>query len=139
MMKNAAMIILMIGSTSTNMSTIIIIATVHLHAHPKGKRQKLTGLALFGIGFVNMIIPCPTVAITYKYALDSASAWKATFFFGVYAFATAVSVGGVFFAIYRVARILENLSQVWVETALMRRAGVVAIVFASYSLYPYMS
>jgi nickel/cobalt exporter len=112
---------------------------VHLHAHPKGKRQKLTGLALFGIGFVNMIIPCPTVAIMYKYALDSASAWNATFIFGVYAISTAVAVGGVIFAIYRVARILEKLSQDWVETALMRSAGFVTIIFASYSLYTQLS
>lgn len=113
-------------------------SNVHLHAHPKGKRQKLTGLALFGIGFVNMVIPCPTVAIMYKYALDSASAWKATFIFGVYAIGTAVAVAGVIYAIYRVARILEKLSQDWVETALMRSAGVVTIIFAGYSLYAHM-
>lgn len=102
---------------------------------PVGQRQKLTGLALFGIGFINMIIPCPTVAIMYKYALDAASAWKATTIFGVYALGTAVAVGGVIFAIYHVARLLEKLSQDWVESALMRSAGVITIIFAGYSLY----
>ena len=111
---------------------------VRLHAHPKDNRKKLTGLALFGIGFVNMIIPCPTVAIMYKYALASASAWKATFIFGVYAIGTAVAVGGVIYAIFHVARILEKLSQDWVETALMRGAGVVTILFASYSLFAHL-
>lgn len=110
----------------------------HRHAPRKGNRQKLTGLALFGIGFINMIIPCPTVAIMYKYALNSANASKATFIFGVYAFGTAVAVGGVIFAIFHVARILEKLSQDWVETALMRSAGVVTILFASYSLYAHL-
>jgi len=110
----------------------------HRHVPRKGNRQKLTGLALFGIGFINMIIPCPTVAIMYKYALNSASTSKATFIFGVYAFGTAVAVGGVIFAIFHVARILEKLSQDWVETALMRSAGVVTILFASYSLYAHL-
>jgi nickel/cobalt exporter len=110
----------------------------HLHAHPKGDRKKLTGLALFGIGFANMIIPCPTVAIMYKYALNSASAWKATIIFGVYAIATAVAVGGVIFIIFHVSRFLEKLSQDWVETGLMRGAGVVTILFAGYSLFTHL-
>lgn len=107
---------------------------VHLCAHPKSSRQKLTGLALFGIGFVNMIIPCPTVAIMYGYALDSGSAWKATTVFAVYALGTAVAVAAVIYAIYRVARLLEKLAQDRVENALMRGAGVVTILFAGYSL-----
>lgn len=94
-------------------------------------------MALFGIGFVNMIIPCPTVAIMYKYALASASAWKASVIFGVYAIATAVAVGGVIYAIFRVTKLLEKLSQDWVETALMRSAGVITILFAGYSLSTY--
>lgn len=112
---------------------------VHEHAHPKGKNQKLTGMALFGIGFVNMIIPCPTVAIMYKYALDSASAWKATVIFGVYAIGTAVAVGAVIYAIFRVTKLLEQLSQDWVETALMRSAGVITIVFAGYSMSTHLA
>ncbi len=113
----------------------------HLHHHPvEGvaaaiPRQKLTGLALFGIGFVNMIIPCPTVAIMYGYALDSGSALKATAIFAIYALTTAIAVGGVIYAIFRVARRLEKLSQDWVESALMRSAGVITIIFAGYSLY----
>ncbi|PLX83328.1 MAG: hypothetical protein C0617_12435 [Desulfuromonas sp.] len=112
---------------------------VHPHAHPKSSKQKLTGLALFGIGFVNMIIPCPTVAIMYGYAIDSGSAWKATTIFGIYAAGTAVAVGGVIFAIFHVARLLEKLSQDWVENALMRGAGVVTILFAGYSLLSHLS
>lgn len=110
----------------------------HSHVHPKNSKQKMTGLALFGVGFVNMIIPCPTVAIMYKYALDSASAWKATFIFGVYAISTAVAVSIVIYTIFHVTRILEKLSKDWVETALMRGAGVITIFFASYSLYTYL-
>lgn len=108
------------------------------HTRPQTERKKLTGLALFGIGFVNMIIPCPTVAIMYKYALASASAWKATLIFGVYAMSTAAAVGGVIYAIFHVTRFLEKLSQDWVESVLMRGAGVVTILFAGYSLFTYL-
>jgi nickel/cobalt transporter (NicO) family protein len=110
----------------------------HSHARPYARPgsagQELTGLALFGIGLVNMLIPCPTVAIMYGYALNSGSAWKATAIFGVYAAATAVAVGGVVYLIFHVARLLEKLSQDRVENALMRCAGVVTILFAGYSL-----
>ena len=112
--------------------------SVPLHARPQNDRKKLTGLALFGIGFVNMIIPCPTVAIMYKYALASTSAWKATLIFGVYAMSTAVAVGGVIYAIFHVSRLLERLAQDRVESMLMRGAGVVTILFAGYSLFTYL-
>ena len=74
----------------------------------------------------------------YKYALDSASAWKATVIFGVYAIGTAVAVGAVIYAIFHVKRLLEKLSQDWVEAALMRGAGVLTIIFAGYSLYAHL-
>lgn len=107
----------------------------HSASAPPGSKPKLTGLALFGIGFVNMIIPCPTVAIMYGYALDSGSALKATAIFAIYALTTAIAVGGVIYAIFRVARRLEKLSQDWVEGALMRSAGLITIIFAGFSLY----
>jgi len=113
---------------------------VHEHEHdhapapPKNRKHKLTGLALFGIGFVNMVIPCPTVAIMYGYALDSGSALNATMVFGIYALSTAAAVSGVIYAIFHVARLLDKLAQDWVETALMRTAGVITILFAAYSL-----
>lgn len=118
----------------------------HDHGHPHhhhgcqtgSTRQKLTGLALFGIGFVNMIIPCPTVAIMYGYALDSGSPAKATAIFGIYAIMTAVAVGGVIFAIYHVSRLLERLARDSVEAALMRGAGLVTMLFAFYSLYTHL-
>jgi nickel/cobalt exporter len=112
----------------------------HLHHRtPPGRtKAKLTGLALFGIGFVNMIIPCPTVAIMYGYALDSGSSWKATAIFGIYAGGTAAAVGCVVFAIYHVARLLEKLSRNSVESALMRSAGLVTVLFAAYSLFTHL-
>lgn len=108
------------------------------HLKPATKRQKMAGAALFGVGFVNMIIPCPTVAIMYGYALDSGSALKATTVFGIYALATAVAVAAVIYAIFHVARLLKTLSQDWVENALMRGAGAITIIFAGYSLLTHL-
>ena len=101
---------------------------------PQRNRLRLTGEARFAIGFVNMIIPCPTAAIMVGYTLDSGNPWQASAIFGVYAAGTALAVATVIFAIYRVARLLERLSQDWVETALMRFAGAVTMAFAGYSL-----
>ncbi len=98
------------------------------------RRHKVTGWALLGIGFVNMVIPCPTVAIMYGYALDSGHYLKSTAVFAVYAFGTAVAVGGVIYAIHKVTRLLKTFSQDWVESAVMRTAGVLTIVFAVYTL-----
>ncbi|PLX80448.1 MAG: hypothetical protein C0616_08405, partial [Desulfuromonas sp.] len=116
----------------------------HEHAHPHvhetagtglvTRKKKLTGATLLGIGFVNMIIPCPTVAIMYTYALDSGSVVKSTAVFAIYALGTAVAVAGVIYAIYRVTRLLKTLAQEWVEALVMRVAGLITILFAGYSL-----
>jgi nickel/cobalt exporter len=106
----------------------------HSDDTPRKSGIKLTGLALFFIGFVNMIIPCPTAAIMIGYTLNSGSAWKATAIFGIYAAGTALTVAGVIFAIYRVTQLLEKLSRHSIETALTRFAGVVTLIFAAYSL-----
>lgn len=112
----------------------------HHHGHHHhGHRRRLTGMALFGIGFGNMIVPCPTVALMYKYALDSASPLKATLVFAVYALGTALAVSAAIYAIFHAARLLEKLARDSVETALMRGAGVVTILFAGYSLYGTLS
>lgn len=90
--------------------------------------------AMFLIGFINMIIPCPTVAIMYKYAMDSASYTKATAIFGVYAVATAIAVGGVIFAIYKTTNALYALQKEWIESVIMRTAGLVTLIFGIWTL-----
>ena len=96
-------------------------------------------MALFGVGFVNMIIPCPTVAIMYGYALDSGSITKATLVFTAYALTTALAVAAVIYAIFKVTTLLHKLNQHWVENAIMRTAGVITLVFSTYSLTPYIA
>ncbi len=107
--------------------------------HHHTKKEHATAVALFGVGFVNMIIPCPTVAIMYGYALDSGSITKATLVFAAYALTTAIAVAAVIYAIFKVTSLLHKLNQHWVENAIMRTAGVITLVFSTYSLAPHIA
>lgn len=105
------------------------------------KIKKLTAnpnwlpLALFGIGFVNMIIPCPTAAVMYGYALNAGSTLTATLVFGTYAVSTAIAVGGVIFLIYKANSMAKSLQKDWVEPLVMRLSGGVIVIFSAYGLY----
>lgn len=115
----------------------------HAHHHLSGLAKKMSGffhgrskvLALFTIGFVNMIVPCPTLAVMYSYAINSKNAMYSGFVFAAYALTTAIAVGGVIFAIYKVSSLARSLSQSWIETAVMRTIGILTVVFGAYSLY----
>lgn len=100
-----------------------------------GKKGAATFFGLFSIGFVNMIVPCPTVAIMYSYAIESGSWIKSTIVFGAYALTTAIAVGGVIYALRRTANLIKRLEKPWLEDAIMRTAGMLTIGFGAYSLY----
>ncbi|WP_415719397.1 sulfite exporter TauE/SafE family protein [Maridesulfovibrio sp.] len=102
-------------------------------SHGKSALRSVTVWGLFSIGFVNMIVPCPTVAIMYKYALDSGSVFKGTAVFGSYALGTGTALAAVIYAIYRAAAFVRTLEQHWVEPLVMRTAGMMTIGFAIYS------
>lgn len=116
----------------------------HAHGHDYESRwiseirkrlSKATGLWLFFFGFVNMIIPCPTVAVMYSYAIKSESVFKSVFVFGVYAFTTAMAVGLVIFAIYKISGLVHKLEKPWIESLLMRGAGALTLFFGVYSFW----
>ena len=85
---------------------------------------KLGPLGLFTVGFLNMIVPCPTVAIMYSYGLDSADPLRATLVFGAYALGTAVALSGVIWAIHRTTSAARTLQKPWVEPLIMRTIGI---------------
>lgn len=91
--------------------------------------------ALFGIGFVNMIIPCPTAAVMYGYALNSGNAVAATLVFGTYALSTALAVGAVIFLIYKTTSMAGSLEKEWLEPLIMRLAGMIIVIFSGYGLF----
>lgn len=112
----------------------------HHHAPAKGLGKGLgnkasTAWGLGAIGFVNMIVPCPTVAIMYSYALQSGNAAKAISVFASYAVGTALALAGVIFLLFRLAGWVRNLEKPWVEPAIMRTVGVMTIAFGVYSMY----
>lgn len=116
----------------------------HDHCHDSGVMAKIKGLtknrkllppALFAIGFVNMIVPCPTAAVMYTYALNSGSVLEATIVFGTYAVSTAIAVGAVIYMIFRVTKVAHSLQKDWIEPFIMRFAGVVIIIFSGYGVY----
>ena len=107
--------------------------------HHHSKKEHVTAVALFGIGFVNMIIPCPTVAIMYGYGLDSGNIIKATLVFAAYALTTAVTVAAVIYAIFKVTSLFHKLNQHWIENAVMRTAGVLTLFFSTLSLAPLLT
>ncbi|NNK96095.1 MAG: sulfite exporter TauE/SafE family protein [Desulfobacterales bacterium] len=103
------------------------------------KNQKSMPIMLFGIGFVNMIVPCPTAAVMYGYALNSGSTSNATLVFGVYAISTAIAVGAVIYLLFKATSLANSLQKDWVEPLVMRLAGLVIVVFSGYGLYTLMS
>ncbi len=103
--------------------------------HRLTKNNKLLPFALFGIGFVNMIVPCPTAAIMYGYALNAGSAFSATLVFGTYAISTAIAVGGVIFLIFKATTMVNSLQQEWVEPLIMRLSGGVIVLFSGYGIF----
>lgn len=114
----------------------------HDHGHscgcachaPKMSKKTVTGLGLLGIGFVNMIVPCPTAAVMYSYAIDSGNVWQAGAVFLSYAVGTGIALGAVIYGIFKVTELLHRLQQEWVEAAVMRTAGVITVFFGGYSL-----
>jgi len=117
----------------------------HEHGHEHGpafasssagfaRAGAVTAFGLFSFGFVNMIVPCPTVAIMYSYALESGNWLKSALVFGIYAAATAVAVGGVIYLLRRAADFVKSMGKPWLEAAVMRFAGVLTVCFGVYSL-----
>ena len=86
-----------------------------------------------------MIIPCPTAAVMYGYALNSGSALPATLVFASYALSTAIAVGAVIYCIYRITTMASNLQKDWVEPLIMRSAGAIIVIFSGYGLYSAMA
>lgn len=108
----------------------------HDHHHETGSlsAKRSTAWGLGSLGFVNMIVPCPTVAIMYSYALESGSAAKSTAVFASYALGTAIALAAVIFTIYKATSWLRRLQQSWIEPLIMRTVGVMTIFFGVYSL-----
>lgn len=107
----------------------------HGHHSHNGDLRRKTALGLGTIGFVNVIVPCPTLAMMYSYAIDAASIPRAVGVFGAYAVSTGVALAGVIFVIFKVTSMIRRLQQPWIEPLVMRTVGMMTMVFGAWSLY----
>lgn len=101
----------------------------------EAKARNILPVGLFVIGFVNMIVPCPTAAVMYGYALNSGGMFSAIAVFGVYAISTAFAVGGVIYLFYKASKMITSLDHHRLEPLIMRLSGVVIVVFSGYGVY----
>jgi nickel/cobalt exporter len=108
---------------------------LHSHDHCEAKKVSYGALGLFGIGFVNMIIPCPTLTVMYGYAIKSGSMLLSVIVFASYAVATGLAVAAVIFSIHKVSELVHKLHSHTLEERLMRGAGLVTILFGVITLF----
>lgn len=97
--------------------------------------MRLGALGLFLVGFVNMILPCPTAAVMYSYALNSGDWRDGALVFATYAAATALSVSAVVWGLFRTANLARRLDRPWIESAILRTSGLVTSVFGAVGLW----
>ncbi|MGE4554093.1 MAG: sulfite exporter TauE/SafE family protein [Desulfovibrionaceae bacterium] len=95
---------------------------------------RLGALGLFLVGFVNMVLPCPTAAVMYGYALNSGDWRSGALVFGAYAAGTACSVGAVVWGLHRAAALARRLDRPGIETAILRGSGLVTLAFGAVGL-----
>ena len=78
---------------------------------------------MFSIGFVNMIIPCPTAGVMYTYALVSKSITVGTTIFLAYALATSVVLLVITYSLGKATLFFKKLGQEKYEVLLTRVSG----------------
>lgn len=94
---------------------------------------KATGL--FTFGFFNMIVPCPTAAVMYGYAVQSGSPLTSTLIFGAYAAGTGLSLAVVVWAIFRFTGLLKKMDNHRLEAGVMRVIGLLTMAVGIYGFF----
>jgi nickel/cobalt exporter len=89
---------------------------------------------MFSIGFINMIIPCPTAAVMYTYALVAKSVPVGTTIFLAYALATSFVLLIVTYSIGKATLFFKKLGQEKYEVLITRISGVFIAGFGLYMI-----
>jgi nickel/cobalt exporter len=89
---------------------------------------------MFSIGFVNMIIPCPTAAVMYTYALVAKSVPVGTTIFLAYALATSFVLLIVTYSLGKATLFFKKLGQEKYEVLITRISGVFIAGFGLYMI-----
>ena len=89
---------------------------------------------MFSIGFINMIIPCPTAAVMYTYALVAKSVPVGTTIFLAYALTTSLVLLIVTYSLGKATLFFKKLGQEKYEVLITRISGVFIAGFGLYMI-----
>jgi len=89
---------------------------------------------MFSIGFINMIIPCPTAGVMYTYALVSKSIPVGTTIFLAYALATSLVLLIITYSLGKATLFFKNLGQEKYEVLITRISGALIAAFGVYMI-----
>ncbi len=89
---------------------------------------------MFSLGFINMIIPCPTAAVMYTYALVAKSVPVGTTIFLAYALATSLVLLIVTYSLGKATLFFKKLGQEKYEVLITRISGVFIAGFGLYMI-----
>jgi len=87
---------------------------------------------MFSIGFINMIIPCPTASVMYTYALVAKSIPVGTTIFLAYALATSLVLLIITYSLGKATLFFKKLGQEKYEVIITRISGVLISGFGVY-------
>ena len=89
---------------------------------------------MFSIGFINMIIPCPTAAVMYTYALVAKSVPVGTTIFLAYALATSLVLLIITYSLGKATLFFKKLGQEKYEVLITRISGAFIAGFGVYMI-----
>jgi nickel/cobalt exporter len=89
---------------------------------------------IFSIGFVNMIIPCPTAGVMYTYCLVSKNVVTSMIIFLAYAVTTSIVLFGMTYFLWKASAFLKKLNQEKNETLITRFSGALIAAFGIYMI-----
>jgi nickel/cobalt exporter len=89
---------------------------------------------MFSIGFINMIIPCPTAALMYTYALVAKSVPVGTTIFLAYALATSLVLLIITYSLGKATLFFKKLGQEKYEVLITRISGAFIAGFGVYMI-----
>jgi len=87
---------------------------------------------MFSLGFINMVIPCPTLAVMYGYALNAKSMWHGTWIFLLYGITTTILLMFLAFLLVKASQLMKVLGRGQNEALLSRISGVLIAAFGIY-------
>jgi nickel/cobalt exporter len=90
---------------------------------------------MFSLGFVNMIIPCPTASLMYTYALFAKSIPVGTTIFLAYALATSFVLLIITYFLGKATLFFKVLSQEKYEVLITRISGALIAGFGVYMIF----